>query len=477
MSFLNCDELYYRQVHQLNIAKSEIDFPTLLQLPSLFPHLEELKWEDYSNDQINIENITEDLQKQLEHWKKIKSITETNRYLYTPLILKIGSLPMLTKLNINLHFQHTELFQYLDHAPNLNHFDITNISLSLRQIELLHEKLPKLEVLCLAALTQITDESDSDLLANIQPALKLHTLYLDRVYFSGASSGVEREWLKYISLKYTNMINFTVTGVGMGNPQPYYETGLIWIAEKCIKIQNYLIKIYPLTPAILATMDASGTKLKTVVLGLEGIGYDQLEDISNSGQKDCINNISLTSFDRGDSIFQALQSFSQLKELTISSNKDITLNTSLKQLPQLERLTLSSMNIINLSDTEIIPLKLKSLVLDRVFVDTNEAVFGFLAASAPLLSKLSIRGQVLDRNSGPLNVHFPSHYFEYIKVSILGDTFYRLDNDSRTTWFNPQGKMITDYDQQCAIEINGQFYASILCEGYSTLQISSAIIT
>lgn len=485
MSFLGCEELYSRQVHRLKIVKSEIDFPTLLELPSVFPHLEELLWEDYHNNQLDIESITQDIQKQLEHWKKLKSITETNRYLYTPLLLKTGSLPLLTKLCINLHFNRVDvgkdLIEHLNHAPHLKYFDITQVFLTLQQIELLHDKLPELEVLRLTALTQVTDETspvDSDQQLNIQPALKLHTLYLERASFSGVSYGISRQWLEYISLKYTNMINFTITGVGMGNnPQPYYETGLTRIAEKCHKIQNYVIKIFPLTPVILRAMDTSEIQLKMVEVMSDGTGQDQLIDISNSGQKEYLQSISVTSFSGGDSLFQVLREFPQLRELDISSTANIMLNTSLKQLPQLERLSLSSMDIsIDSSDTAIVPLKLKSIALGRVIINTSGDVLNFIAASAPLLSTLSIHGHVSDKNMGPLKVHFPSHYFEFIKVYILGNLRYRFKNGSHTTWFSSRGKIIHDCPKESPDGFKDEFYVSILCKGHSTLQIGSTVI-
>jgi hypothetical protein len=224
-------------------------------------------------------------------------------------------------------------------------------------------------------------------------------------------------------------------------------------------------------------MDKNGIELKELDIVSNETADDQLMDLLESQQKDCIERINIRSFKGGDNIFDRLHYFPNLKQLDVKSTGRITLDKGLKKLKNLESLVLSScdvcLDVEDHQETAMELLKLKSLVLEKVMIinDNNEDdLFGFLPKCCPNLSTLSIQGQVLDTSKKPFKVHFDEHYFTSIKVYILGNTWYKVNNH---TWYKFSGKTLLQQEQKGDEE---EFYVSIVYKGLTSLNIGGTLI-
>jgi hypothetical protein len=226
LRFQQCLTLFQQQPHtqqqvkRIQLIKPEMDASTILSLPSQFLHLEELVFEDYSNSDYRDLPLPINMDELLIHWAKLKSITETNRHLYMPMLLQSSvQFINLTHLVINSHFPSSNIastiIPHLDHAPALTWFELCHVSLDLEQLEILHEKAPQLEILYL---TDIAHRSNDEFRfgEGMQPAIKLTTLRIERISIAGVINGIGATWLYYISQKYKNMMDFSIGGVGMG---------------------------------------------------------------------------------------------------------------------------------------------------------------------------------------------------------------------------------------------------------------------
>jgi hypothetical protein len=130
--------------------------------------------------------------------------------------------------------------------------------------------------------------------------------------------------------------------------------------------------------------------------------------------------------------------------------------------------------------------KIKSLVMDRVLIlnvtplEEHVDVMGFLSQTCPGISRLAVQGQIKDMGHGPLKVHFPCHYFNSIKVYILGNRLYKVDNDQQVAWYQFHGKTlesseIIDYNTSRS-SFEDQFHVSLAYKGLTSLNIGGQVI-
>ncbi|RCI05617.1 hypothetical protein CU098_008517 [Rhizopus stolonifer] len=490
--------LYQRQVKSLRLTRPEVQLHELLELPVLFPYLSHLTWQDYSNqDYANIELG----KSQIQHWQKLKSFEEINRFAFSLSLLREGLFTSLVQIKINFFMGYNncnDLFDYLPHAPNLKRLDLICISITLELMEKLHTNASQLDTLFLTDVLQASSgfdtayETEQQQLAEIdqsdtvdmqvrktQPAIYLQKLRLKQFRLENDDLGLESRWMTYISNKYTQLKHLTIYALGAGRSyQPYYEQKLGSIVSSLSQLESYDVNLYPLTKHILIPMDQSSTTLKKVNL-LDDISI-QLSTLVESQQKEYIETITLRSDLLNSEIFVMLEQFSQLRRLTIESSSKLNdgftvpLDTVLQGLTQLEELTLLYCNI-TLDRPVVNPekSKLKSLVMERaMMMNVSIDIMSFIAQTCPFISELVIQGKVKETGHGPLQVHFPEQYFRSIKLYILGNQFYKVSNGSQVMWYTFCGKTLLSEQ----IEHKDQFYVSIAYKGASCLKIQGVNI-
>lgn len=518
MEFFKYKEQYRSQIRSLRLTKPVADLDTILNIPVLFPCLEDFIWADYGN----AERLLDISEEQLRRWQTLKQFEEINRYALSASLLRSGIFSQLTKIKINFHFGYThcdELFTSLGNAPKLNRLELSCLTVNLEAMEKLHYNARQLNTLYLTDIAQ--DPRDFDyayesaqeelarndpengiivenrFLRTTEPAKELVSLRIIHMKLDNGDFGVESRWLTYISKKYTNLTSLIIDGVGMSKLHySYSEDRLVAIARACPNLQMYRMNLHQLTKRIIDEMDHSGAKLKE--FGILDNANDQLAHLISSQQKDHIEILKIQSGDYGPGFFNLLGQFKNLKHLEIQSNGSsssslfVPLNTLLNQINQLESLTLSLCDVglegpnQEQQREDSFVSKIKSLVMDRVLIlnvtplEEHVDVMGFLSQTCPGISRLAVQGQIKDMGHGPLKVHFPCHYFNSIKVYILGNRLYKVDNDQQVAWYQFHGKTlesseIIDYNTSRS-SFEDQFHVSLAYKGLTSLNIGGQVI-
>lgn len=131
-------------------------------------------------------------------------------------------------------------------------------------------------------------------------------------------------------------------------------------------------------------------------------------------------------------------------------------------------------------------LKLKSLQLDKVMIintlptdnddeeeETVVDVFQYIAERCPYLTKLWIQGQVNSKGTKPFLVQFPNHYFSSIKVYILGNIWYQVNNQ---LWYKFRGNNLVETIKDEELVHRPHFYVSVVYKGLTIFNIGGTVI-
>jgi hypothetical protein len=516
MAFFKHKEKYRSQVKSLRLTKPAANLQTILDTPVLFPYLEDFTWADYSNSEYPLD-ISEE---QLKHWQQLKQFEEINRHALSTSLLKMGIFSQLTKIKINFHFGYTrcdELFDHLGNAPKLDRLELSCLTISLETMEKLHHNAPQLNTLYLTDVAQdprhfdyayehVQEElarsgqedslvvEERSLRATV-PAKELVSLRIRHMKLDNGEFGVESRWLTYISKKYTYLISLIIDGIGITKAQDhYYQERTLAIARACSNLQKYHVSLCPLTQPIFDEMDRSGVKLKELEI-LDSVN-DQLSQLVSSQQKDHIETLKVKSENYEIGFFGLLGRLSKLKCLEIKSNGSsnnslfVPLDTLLIQVKQLESLTLSvcdvGLELHQEQKNHSFISKIKTLVMDRVLImnvtptEEHIDIMGFISKTCPSISKLAVQGQIKNLGHGPLHMHFPGHYFRSIKVYILGNRLYKIDNAEHVAWYQFRGRTleyseVIDRDEARPLFEN-QFHVSLVYKGLAPLNIGGQFI-
>lgn len=499
--FKNHNE-YTSQVKNLCLIKPSAEISYILSMPSIFSYLEEFFWADYSNNDTETTVITKEI---ADAWQHLKYFQETNRHSLSKTILMSGGFVNLIQLKINFHFRNTDcvdLFEHLDMAPKLKHLELACVRLSLKKVDILHEKALELTTLHLAdALQEILDfdrsyEEEQEELDRLEqenerstqrhissrktkPAMGLRHLELKHMKMENRSSGLQRCWMTYIARKYTGLESLVIGGVAIKNArEPYYERKLVNILNACQNLKTYKVSIFPLTSAILDVIDKNQIKLKEI--DISNNVELQLENLATSEQKHYIQHVRYGGDHiHNDNIMRCLEEFTNLTRLFIESNNIpkasvsyIPIDVIIRELNNLESLSLLSCEVGLSSNKEPTQSKLTSLILKRALVMDND-IMGFVSKSCPGLKKLTIQGRVENCESGGrFDVHFEDHYFSSIRVFIFGNEYYQVDDGNQSVCYKFKGRKF----EKCDDIHKDQFYISVKYKGLTAINIGGVNI-
>lgn len=510
MKYFKNKERCRSQVRNLRLIKPEAGIETILDIPVMFPSLQNFAWAGYCNADYD----TDLSEEQLRHWQKLKEFEEVNPLPLFTSLLRSGIFFQLTKIKINFHFRRTlcdDLFNHIGNAPKLDKLELSCLVINLQAMEKLHQNAPQLSILYLADATQDPRNLDGELvqeelvrnydgrnssvidmfLKPIEPAKGLVSLHISHMKQDNGEFGLESRWLTYISKKYTYITSLIIDGMYMTRTRyPYYEDRLAAIARVCSNLKMYKVHLYPLTSRIVDEMDHSGAKLET--LEIVGTVDDQLSGLINSQQKHHIETLKIKNTCYGSEFFSLFGQFSKLKHLDIRRNGPsdgctfVPLDTLLRQVKQLEFLRLSSCDIgLDQEQTlqkDSFTTNIKYLVMDSVLILNSTPlnkyvdVMGFISRTCPGMLKLDVQGEVKDITLGPLMMHFPGHYFNFIKVSIFGNSLYKVDNNQLVAWYQFREGSKTFDREAVRSSFENQFHVSIIYEGRSALTIRGQAI-
>ncbi|CEP14361.1 hypothetical protein [Parasitella parasitica] len=491
--FFEQNETHRKQVRSLRLTKPEASLDYILAIPERFPWLLDFVWANYGlvdyKDGVKIDN------EKVKNWKNITQFGEFNRYPLSIDILKFGGFCNLTQLMINFHFSDTDcrpLVEQLAHAPKLKLLDLASAKMTLVDLELLHFNTPQLETLYLS---QIMQEEDDIFEAQLEErraagagagagAVSIAHILADvrmlNMRIPTGGFGLLAPWMTYVAAKYHYIKHLTIGGVGMTRGRhDYYETELTDIVSGCPHITSYRVNIFPITPMILAAMDKNGIQLNRIDL-VDDPTVEQIDHLLDSSQSNSLVTIIMddTHLD-STQLVNALESFSNLKHLEVGNKfrKPIFLDTLLCRLKCLETLKLSTWDIcLESLIADNVQTKLRSLILEKVVINNvNTDVMSFISSACPDLSKLSIQGQI----EGPgriFRVEFPHHYFTLIKLDILSNEYYKVNNRRQITWYRFKGRYLQESLRDDNTVLNNRPHVSIVYQGTTSLNVGGTDI-
>jgi hypothetical protein len=266
--------------------------------------------------------------------KSIKRIIEPSNNVFTNNSLKESLCPVLSEISIcGKEYQSgEELTTLLANAPALKCLLLQNYSLSLLNLELLHDKLPLLSSLSFCEI-----KANSNILpTEVKPAKYMTKLFLNTVYTSSTDKYIDFQ--KYMINKYSKLTNIRYyVIVGNFNLSEAMHNGLIPQMQQIAPYLTTLTLMHSFhTRHAFPALDLHGCQLKDFTV-TNSMSESEINEIANSKQTQFIEKLSLHSIP--DNISQILLSkLSVLTVLSINQNsgtqrtKCITINRLLKPL-------------------------------------------------------------------------------------------------------------------------------------------------
>jgi hypothetical protein len=314
VSKIHRDPSKSNEVERLILEIKDIESAEIDILSFLFFNIRELEFYGSANKDYD-PRFTKTL---LFHsWSKsINCIIEPSSNVFTNHILKESLCPVLSEISIRGKEDQSreELTILLANAPALKCLSLQNYSLSLVNLELLHDKLPLLSSLSLREI-----KINSDILpTDVKPAKYMTKLFLNRVYTSSTDKYIDFQ--KYMINKYpkiTNMLYSVMVSnlnylVGMDN-------GLIPQMQQIAPHLTTLALMHSHhNPYVFPALDLHGCQLKELTI-VGPMNEGEINKIANSEQTRFIEKLALHS--TRDNISQTLLSkLSVLTVLSINNN-------------------------------------------------------------------------------------------------------------------------------------------------------------
>lgn len=346
-------------------------------LPTLFPNLQvlHLRTDDIVNE--NEYNRRKQSLIKIPYWtSSIQYITEYN--ISTPLFTSLwlesaaGKLSNLTLLHIQ-SFDHNafnkgiitldtylhrkrQFLTNLRYAVALKYLTLDAVLLAFQDLDLLYQSVPKLQTLTLSYVTFRLNENAQYPYLNIPEEIKNNPVNVDypasnlknleiNLYAKRNLNGQQDEriiqhWIKYLSLKYTDLQSFTMEyDILMRSTTSIdkYTLSILPMIASCINLKKYEMMLFPISKDVLETMDQSRMKLKIIkLITTKDNMKQQLMLLSLSDQANYIERLSMQNnyegghmeynrkrifpeqFEKMDRfLFDPLMSFHQLSSLVI----------------------------------------------------------------------------------------------------------------------------------------------------------------
>ncbi|CEP09634.1 hypothetical protein [Parasitella parasitica] len=448
------------QVHRLRISlygnASHVN--GILALPEQFQHLREFVYRHNKDDrnESDISKIVID-ERVAQHWQGITTFHIDDKYLVSSKLLQYGGFCNLVELGVRFggsersELKCNALIQYLSNAPKLKILNLDHGKMSIGHFYQLHCNAQQLEVLSFHDMDLASRDVNKQerLIASSNTLTELRLLQCSQEFNESMLGRTEYSNLKILQVHISEI-----------HDEKYGEDQLIEFVSHCQYLQNYDVSIYPITPAIVKAMDASGIKLKELTI-LSLYDMNPLNQVGCLRASNQICSILKMTIDYSyyqkykkiqfRKLFNHLKGFPNLKHLNmvvISDNHfpSLPFDVLLTKCRNLETLELKYWRIqigFKLFNRSVIiprrkfTTKLKALVLHEV-IDSDNSI-KFISTTCPGLSKLTIFPKY---NGYFPNIHFPNHNFASIKVdrpdrSIYHSNayYYQVTDEKGTKWY------------------------------------------
>ncbi|KAI8071907.1 hypothetical protein BDF21DRAFT_424500 [Thamnidium elegans] len=444
-------------VKRLSVDDVYMTGTELESLPYLCPNLVSLSFNGKSLDTRSVTNGQESLVIPFSQWKYLRRLTELQDLTVAYYLLNTPYSP-LTHLNIRLELNNnamkTDFFASLHKATELESLSLDSISLSLSEIEAIHNSCPRLQKI---RLINANLEPIGNSINEKKSISAIHRFDSSRCMKSfelqnGTGLYENYEWLYYIGTKYPNLTHVQLwCTYSVNTPSPdilptddelieRYEA-IASIGMKCCDLKSASFMNVLMNHWLFDEMDNVGTKLENITLGDmtdNTIGLLQCLIRSKQNVKSltlwgwtslCIHETMEETVVMIGQCSNRLSSFTFSMQFSGVKNAPIPLNLLLSKCPKLKYLKFDNIQATLMcpksiiedyfgdSDSRLIKPQLQHLVFENG--SFRNEIFKYLSLNCANLEKLDISSCTLIGEyyaEMDIKIHMPYHTFKRISI-------------------------------------------------------------
>lgn len=388
-------------------------------------------------------------------WRRLESLSEFTKYVYTGSILSSGYFPNLTTIDLNFNVVPEEssdsvmdhLLIGLKNAPGLKYFKLIVAKLTLKKLDLLHHNAPSIEALILEDIALGEDGSTGDeFVAKAVSQLKRLEMQGSRYSFYENEDISITDWLSYIAQKYPQIEVLKMNQFTPANLE--YESNIIEIVQHCKQLKTFNVDVCHLSTNVLQAFDQTAIQLEKY--SSQSQDLTELRNLSVSKQRHSVYRLDLVIPVGNTDLVEILGQFTGLTTINTYPSTDIDyavgkplrvpINTFLKQHNKLEFLSLSSCVIyVDQEQQEIEGIRsvLDTLEMEKVTVQ-SQSVFDFISSACTVVKVVILTARLKElRTITKLN--FDKHSLVYLKVYIEGHDLIELNqHGKKKEWYQLQ---------------------------------------
>ncbi|GAA5805079.1 hypothetical protein HPULCUR_010592 [Helicostylum pulchrum] len=390
-------------------------------------------------------------------WRRLESLSEFTKYVYTGSILVSGYFPNLTTIDLNFNLVPEEssdsvmdhLLMGLKNSPGLKYFKLIVAKLTLKKLDLLHHNAPSIEALVLEDIALGEDGSTTTTGDGFIPKavsqLKRLEMQGSRYSFYENEDISVIDWLGYIAKKYPEievlkMNQFTPASIE-------YESNIIEIVQHCKQLKTFNVDVCHLSVNVLQAFDQTAIQLEKY--SSQSQDLTELRNLSISKQRHSVYRVDLVIPVGNTDLVEILGQFTGLTTINTYPSTDIDysvgkplqipINTFLKQHNKLEFLSLSSCVLyVDQEQQEGIRSVLDTLEMEKVTIQ-SQSVFDFISSACTLVKVVILTARLKELRTTRTKLNFYEHSLVYLKVYIEGHDIIELNqHGKKKEWYQLQ---------------------------------------
>ncbi|KAI9258691.1 hypothetical protein EDC94DRAFT_613196 [Helicostylum pulchrum] len=390
-------------------------------------------------------------------WRRLESLSEFTKYVYTGSILVSGYFPNLTTIDLNFNLVPEEssdsvmdhLLMGLKNSPGLKYFKLIVAKLTLKKLDLLHHNAPSIEALVLEDIALGEDGSTTTTGDGFIPKavsqLKRLEMQGSRYSFYENEDISVIDWLGYIAKKYPEievlkMNQFTPASIE-------YESNIIEIVQHCKQLKTFNVDVCHLSVNVLQAFDQTAIQLEKY--SSQSQDLTELRNLSISKQRHSVYRVDLVIPVGNTDLVEILGQFTGLTTINTYPSTDIDysvgkplqipINTFLKQHNKLEFLSLSSCVLyVDQEQQEGIRSVLDTLEMEKVTIQ-SQSVFDFISSACTLVKVVILTARLKELRTTRTKLNFYKHSLVYLKVYIEGHDIIELNqHGKKKEWYQLQ---------------------------------------
>lgn len=451
----------------------------LESLPYLCPNLVSLSFNGKSLGSKSVTNGKESLETPFSQWKYLRRLTELQDLTVAYYFLNTPYSP-LTHLSIRLELNNkamkTNFFTSLHKATELESLTLDSISLSLSEIEAIHNACPRLQKIQLINANLEPMGNSIDKKKSISAMRHFYSVKHMKSFELQNGTGLHEnyEWLYYISTKYPNLTHVQLWSTySVNTPSPdipstddelreRYEA-IASIGTKCRDLKSASFMNVLMNHWLFEEMDNVGTKLESITLGdMTDNTIELLQCLIRSKQN--VKSLTLWGWTSlciqetmEETVVMIGQCSNRLYSFTFSmqfsgvKNAPIPLNLLLSKCPKLKYLKFDNIQATLMcpksiiedyfgdNESRFIKPQLQHLVFENG--SFRNEIFKYLSLNCANLEKLDISSCALIGEyyaEMDIKIHMPYHTFKCISIRHARPPshYYHVKQASDIRFFN-----------------------------------------